>query len=217
MFILFELILILICNGNIIEINRNNEIDPPELGPNENIQISENCGNECSYEMNGDNLEIQVNGSITKETWKFESSIEYLTIEGEIKSFPPHFISNFLNLKYVTMNTTTIPKGIFATSSISKVTIGQNVEKIEERAFEDCHSLITVKFEEESSVKIIEDHAFRNCNQMLTIQIPSSVETINFKRVFEGCSQLETIEIEDNKHFISDNHKEESYDSDPLC
>ena len=47
---------------------------------------------------------------------------------------------------------------------------------------------------------IINDYAFRNCINLKQIQLPKSLENINFKKVFENCTEIK-IEIEEENEY----------------
>ena len=108
--------------------------------------------------------------------------------------------------------------------SLTKVTLGDNVEKIGSRAFAKCGSLETVEFP--SSVKeygyemfedctalknaflpdgatIIRNGFYRGNSAMTDTYIPDSVETIE-DYAYKGCSSLGRVTIPDSVTKISD-------------
>jgi hypothetical protein len=66
----------------------------------------------------------------------------------------------------------------FSNSRITSVTIGNGVTNINNGAFRDCTSLVSVIFQSPSNALIIEDNAFRDCTNLSSIIIPDSVTSI---------------------------------------
>lgn len=67
-----------------------------------------------------------------------------------------------------------------------------NVEKISERAFEDCYNINNFKFS--SSLKVIDDYAFSACQSLSNLQLPNGLTTIG-KETFTYLQQLSNLEI----------------------
>ena len=111
-----------------------------------NSQTINTCGNECEYSIIDDKLSIEVNGDITKNDWENTEGITSISIEGILNEYPRNFIQQFPSLQRVEINTKTIPKGLFSSTSIREVIIGENVESISDGTFEDCERLFTVTF-----------------------------------------------------------------------
>jgi len=80
-------------------------------------------------------------------------------------------------------------------STLTSVTIGNNVETIGEGAFSGCTSLTNVNIPD--SVTIISSSAFTNCSNLTSIDIPNSVTSIGF-RAFSDCRRLTSITIGDS-------------------
>lgn len=68
------------------------------------------------------------------------------------------------------------------------------VQVIENSAFEDCDSIISLKIG--NNIKVIGNYAFYDCDSITQIIIPESVISIGAK-VFAKCSNLESIIFED--------------------
>ena len=166
------------------------------------------CGDECSYSIVDETiLTIEVNGGITKNNWENENGVIQMIVRGKVDYVPSNFIRQFEQLEEAEIDVESIPNGLFSQSNVKKVTIESTVKLIEERAFENCLQLESIIFKSESSLKTIESFAFRNCHSLKSIVLPKSIQTIDFNKVFEGCSNLETIEIEyGNELYASENN-----------
>ena len=77
-------------------------------------------------------------------------------------------------------------------SSLTRITIGNNVRSIGNNAFEYCSSLTRVTMPD--GVVIIGDDAFSGCSSLRSITIGNSVTSIG-SRAFEGCDVLMSITI----------------------
>ena len=75
-------------------------------------------------------------------------------------------------------------------SSLTSVTIGNNVTTIGESAFNRCTGLTSVEIPD--SVTYIGGMAFSSCSSLTSVTIPNSVTSIGFA-AFEGCSRLTTV------------------------
>ena len=62
----------------------------------------------------------------------------------------------------------------------------------------------SVTLNSNSKLTTINDYAFRNCINLKEIQLPKSLENINFKKVFENCTEVK-IEIEDENEYLISN------------
>ena len=77
-------------------------------------------------------------------------------------------------------------------SSLTSVTIGENVTIIGDDAFSECWNLTSVTIPE--NVTTIGHEAFRNCYRLMSTTIPNNVTTINY-RTFENCRNLTSVTI----------------------
>lgn len=121
-------------------------------------------------------------------------------------------IQMFNELKYFT-NITSIPIGAFdGCSSLWQITIPRNVTIINQKAFRNCISLISCKFDDQSQLSTIsggyeENHnsenykesygAFYGCRQLQGITIPQNVKIIE-PSAFKDCVKLEYVLFEEN-------------------
>ena len=67
----------------------------------------------------------------------------------------------------------------------------RNVNKIGERAFADCNSIILLNYLP-NHIESVESYAFQNCKNMKEITLPQSVTSLG-TNIFEGCDKLEKI------------------------
>ncbi len=83
-------------------------------------------------------------------------------------------------------------KAFYKNAKIRKVTIGNNVENIENYAFYGCRNITSVKFGR--NVELIGGSSFRKCTKLASITLPKSMEELG-KNAFYGCKKLKTITI----------------------
>jgi len=95
---------------------------------------------------------------------------------------------------YTADDTQDLPAYLFYKHPIvTEVTISNKVTEISEFTFAECGKMLTLKFEENSTLKTINSDAFLNCKALNgTITIPSSVETIG-ARAFRECTSVDSI------------------------
>lgn len=74
--------------------------------------------------------------------------------------------------------------------TLKSVTIGNNVSKIGESAFENCKKLTSVTFGK--GLLTIGEKAFKGCVELRKIQMPQSLQTIG-KEAFSGCVKLQSV------------------------
>ena len=79
-------------------------------------------------------------------------------------------------------------------SSLTSIVIPDSVTSIGSDAFYNCTSLKTVTFEAGSQLTSIEYRAFEGCGSLTSIVIPDSVTSIGHG-AFNGCSSLESITL----------------------
>ena len=106
---------------------------------------------------------------------------------------------------------TAIARYAFYGSTITSVTIGNNVETIGNAAFYNCTNLASVKFP--NSLKSIERSAFTYCAKLTSIVIPKNVTAID-EVVFSSCSGLTTVtSLSKNPCTVSSNTFLNSFES----
>ena len=87
---------------------------------------------------------------------------------------------------------------------LSEVTIPASVKTIHKRAFENCRSLSSVTFAENSQLQTIDHWAFYECINLHTLEIPEGVTTIG-NGAFYGCAYLDSIVLPASMLSIADN------------
>ena len=85
-------------------------------------------------------------------------------------------------------------------SKFTKLTFGENVGMIGNRAFAGCYSLTSVTISD--SVTMIGNYAFTECTGLKSVNISNSVTRIGLA-AFESCTGLESINIPDSVTSIS--------------
>lgn len=94
---------------------------------------------------------------------------------------------------------TEIKKGAFkGNKKIVSITIGKEITKIGDSAFEKCINLKTVKFAKGSKLTILGKRAFQDCKSMKTITLPKNVKSIG-KKAFYNCKKLSKVSIKSKK------------------
>jgi len=110
------------------------------------------------------------------------------------------------SLTSVTIPNNVTSIGDFAFSgciNLASVTIGNNVTSIGDFAFNRCRSLTSVTIP--NSVTTIGDYAFGNCTSLTSITVSASVTSIKVW-AFEGCRSLTAINVDaSNSKFSSEN------------
>lgn len=84
-------------------------------------------------------------------------------------------------------------------TSLTSVTIPNNVIRISESAFEGCSGLESVTIPNPSAK--IRESAFSNCTSLESVTLPSSITEIS-SAAFGGCTSLTTIDIPNTVTFI---------------
>ena len=99
-------------------------------------------------------------------------------------------------------------------TSLTSITIPNNVTIIGSSAFEGCTSLTSITIPDE--VTDIENYVFRGCDNITSITIPDSVFGIG-NGVFASCSSLTSITIPDNVTLNPDNSEAMPCSFVPRC
>ncbi len=92
---------------------------------------------------------------------------------------------------------TSIPAYAFRGQAITSIVIPDSVTTIGSSAFNNCDSLASVTFGENSRLTTIGISAFRDCTSLTSITIPDSVTSIDYG-AFWGCTSLTSITIPDS-------------------
>ncbi|MBQ7291375.1 MAG: leucine-rich repeat domain-containing protein, partial [Clostridia bacterium] len=82
-------------------------------------------------------------------------------------------------------------------TSLTSITIPDNVTSIGYDAFEDCTSLTSVTFGENSQLTSIGSSAFEDCTSLTSVTIPDSVTSIGYA-AFYDCTSLTSVTIPDS-------------------
>lgn len=75
-------------------------------------------------------------------------------------------------------------------SKLSKITLGEGLEKIPFVAFSGCSSLKTMDIP--SGVTVIEENAFENCTSLTSVVLPAEIKSIEDSSFFD-CNNLKTV------------------------
>lgn len=92
-------------------------------------------------------------------------------------------------------------RAFYKCTSLTSVTIPDSVTRIEDNAFDNCTSLTSVTIG--NGVTSIEFGAFHSCTSLTSITIPDSVTSIS-EQVFENCTSLKSVTIGNSVTDISD-------------
>ena len=125
--------------------------------------------------MTGEEPEVSFTGTTDKEMTKI-------------------MVPDTVSVDGITYIVTSVSKEAFKNNrNLKSVTIGKNVEIIEESAFYGCSSLTKVVFRSHE-IERIGDNAFANCYTLTSVTIPDGVEKIG-KNAFAGCRKLKKVII----------------------
>lgn len=95
-----------------------------------------------------------------------------------------------------TYKVTSIGKNAFyKNTSITQLSVGNNVKSIENYAFYGCKNLKDVKIGK--SLEIVGNSAFRKCTKLDSITLPKKLDELG-KNAFYGCTRLKTITLNAN-------------------
>ena len=90
----------------------------------------------------------------------------------------------------------------YGCSSITSITIADDVTSIGDSAFYNCYSLTGVTFDENSQLTSIGEYAFSGCSKLLSIEIPDNVTSID-EYAFYNCTSLTSVTFDENSQLIS--------------
>lgn len=183
-----------------IVINDNGTMD--QNIENQTIITNDNGSVDQKKEKNTDNNAVEVKDvgeTVTMSSGVFkvsmtgdEPEVEYAGIVG--KEMTKVVIPDTISVDGLTYMVTSVSKGAFKNNrKLKSVTIGKNVEIIEESAFYGCSSLTRLTFKTDN-IESIGDDAFANCTGLTSVTIPKGIETIG-KRAFAGCKKLKKVII----------------------
>ena len=92
-------------------------------------------------------------------------------------------------------NLKSIAPAAFTFSCIKTINLPENLERIEERAFQGCNKLVEISFPE--SLQRIDDLAFLSCQQIPSVYIPAGTTYLG-KKAFVDCAALTDVTIGQN-------------------
>ena len=104
---------------------------------------------QCLFDDETKTLKIEGNGILKRD--------DFIQCEADFN------IENEPKKVIIEERITSIGKATFSYSLIESIEIGKDVERIEERVFENCQTLESVIFNSNSNLTIIDDYAFKNC------------------------------------------------------
>ncbi len=150
--------------------------------------VGDFCGDNILYTFTNDTLALKGTGEMWNQSaygWNvYADEVEAISLSEGITSLGTNA---FMDLMFVT-----------------DVTIPRSVKTIHKRAFENCRSLTSVEFAQNSQLKTIDHWAFYECINLQTMDIPEGVTTIG-NGAFYGCAYLESLVLPSSLESIADN------------
>ena len=183
-------------DGLLVDKNKTKIIDIPQAItkisiPDSFTSIEAYAFSECT-KLTSITIPDSVN-SIGSSAFSGCNSLEELTLPSLFDQEISYYFNSSVpsSLKKVTINSGDIPGYAFSNcSSLTSITIGNNVTSIGAYAFSYCSSLTSITIPD--SVTSIGDYAFSYCSSLTSITIPGSVTSIdNF--AFYDCSSLTSV------------------------
>ena len=185
-------------DGLLVDKNKTKIIDIPQAItkisiPDSFTSIEAYAFSECT-KLTSITIPDSVN-SIGSSAFSGCNSLEELTLPSLFDQEISYYFNSSVpsSLKKVTINSGDIPGYAFSNcSSLTSITIGNNVTSIGAYAFSYCSSLTSITIP--GSVTSIGDSAFSYCSSLTSITIPGSVTSIG-DYAFSYCSSLTSITI----------------------
>ena len=128
---------------------------------------------------------------------KYANGVGELHISGKQITIPNYAFDHCTSLTSITIpnNVTMIGSNAFYfCSSLTNITIGDSVTMIGSNAFYNCSSLTNITIGD--SVTMIGSKAFCNCSSLTSVTIPDSVTSIG-EEAFRSCNSLTNVNITD--------------------
>jgi len=113
---------------------------------------------------------------------------------------------NFYKLESITLPTSLVTigyKALAECAALKSLSFPQTVERLDDRAFENCYNLTTIDWGENGALKSIGARSFFNCQSLQMLDIPEGVTDIGLA-AFQGCGYVETITLPATLCMISD-------------
>ncbi|MCM1059805.1 MAG: leucine-rich repeat protein [Eubacterium sp.] len=127
------------------------------------------------------------------------SDCYYLTSinTGELSELSDYVFHKCILLDNINISNATVigSRAFLGCSSLTEITIPQNIQTIKTETFMDCTSLVTVNLPE--SLYKIEKKAFYNCSSLSNIVMPDNLRNIELS-AFDNCASLTEINIPAN-------------------
>lgn len=127
-----------------------------------------------------------------------------MTLGGKKDSSLSIYNSGFKSsgLKEVSLNTPTVLEDMFkGCTSLIKVSLGGNVQIIDESAFEGCTKLTTIDMNRVNTVTL-NSYAFKGCSSLTSFDLTNVV--LAEKNVFQNCTKLSQVTMSENITEIPD-------------
>ena len=135
-----------------------------------------------------------------KSLFEWKSENEQITITGYKGDIVDITVPDMM----VGLPVTTIADGAFeniSSESAFRITLGENVVNIGDRAFADCNDIeIIIKGELEQ----VGEQAFLNCNMLTEVRFGTGADYISYE-AFKDCTALETVYLSDTLREIGEN------------
>lgn len=189
-------------SNNVTEIGTNafsecdaiEQVEIPFIGNNENSTekfdyIFGTCVNNIKR------VSITNDATIPASAFCQLSALEEITLCDKTTIIGEKAFYKCVNLKNIVIPkaVTEINKNAFYGCAITTITIPKSVVTIKAWAFDDCNSLTSITFDENSNLKTIESGAFSGCH-FTSFKVPNGVDTIG-GQAFYCCHYLEYIII----------------------
>ena len=97
---------------------------------------------------------------------------------------------------------TSIGDFVFISSSLTNIEISNSVTSMGDYAFQWCHELVSVAFEEGSQLSSFGLAPFYGCDELRNVELPSGITEIG-SSAFSGCSSLTNISFGENSQLTS--------------
>ena len=175
------------------------------------IAISGKCGDNLTWVLDGNTLNISGSGEMTNWTtllevpWKnYSENISSVVFSGDVSSLGNYAFINCESLKNITIpkSITSIGKDTFYNcSSLTSIEIPSSVTSIGDGAFGCCKGLTSITIP--NSVTFIGSSAFRHCSNLVSITVSNRVTSIG-DMTFSDCSKLTSITIPNGVTSIDD-------------
>lgn len=136
--------------------------------------------------------------SIGDSSFKFNSTIESISIPGTVKSIGKYAFDKCTSLSSVNLPSSVTTLGNYSfnrCSSLKSIKIPSSVKSIGSGAFEECTALTSITIP--NGVKTIDAATFSFCSSLESISIPDSITSIG-NYAFQKCSRLSSITLPDS-------------------